>query len=155
MTYVIAFTFTSNNPQRAAHYANAVAEAFVASQRGTRTVATDEAADWLKSRLKALNDRLRSSEDAVAKFKLEHRIVNAGKDATTQQLRVTDLTQQVAAARARSEEAKARYEQSQRDLKANVDGPIKQDLLSTPASSAPMTRSRRSAGCSATVIPTS
>ncbi|WP_298281483.1 exopolysaccharide transport family protein [uncultured Bradyrhizobium sp.] len=131
LTYVIAITFTSNNPQRAAYYANAVAEAFVASQRGTRTVATDEAADWLKSRLKALNDRLRSSEDAVARFKLEHRIVNAGKDATTQQLRVTDLTQQVAAARARSEEAKARYEQSQRDLKANVDGPIKQDLLST------------------------
>ncbi|MDH2383588.1 GumC family protein [Bradyrhizobium sp. CER78] len=131
LTYVIAIKFTSNNPQRAAYYANAIAEAFVASQRGTRTVATDEAADWLKSRLKTLNDRLRSSEDAVAKFKLEHRIVNAGKESTTQQLRVTDLTQQVAAARARTEEAKARYEQLQRDLKANVDGPIKQDLLST------------------------
>ncbi|QOZ32126.1 lipopolysaccharide biosynthesis protein [Bradyrhizobium sp. CCBAU 53421] len=130
LTYVIGITFTSNNPQRAAYYANAVAEAFVASQRGTRTVATDEAADWLKSRLKTLNDRLRSSEDAVAKFKLEHRIVNAGKESTTQQLRVTDLTQQVAAARARTEEAKARYEQLQRDLKANVDGPVKQDLLS-------------------------
>lgn len=130
LTYVIAIKFTSNNPQRAAYYANAVAEAFVASQRGTRSVATDEAADWLKSRLKTLNDRLRSSEDAVAKFKLEHRIVNAGKESTTQQLRVTDLTQQVAAARARTEEAKARYEQLQRDLKANVDGPVKQDLLS-------------------------
>ncbi|WXD01427.1 GumC family protein [Bradyrhizobium sp. 27S5] len=130
LTYVIAIKFTSNDPQRAAYYANAVAEAFVASQRGTRSVATDEAADWLKSRLKALNDRLRLSEDAVAKFKLEHRIVNAGKESTTQQLRVTDLTQQVAAARARAEEAKARYEQSQRDLKANVDGPVKQDLLS-------------------------
>ncbi|PDT76495.1 lipopolysaccharide biosynthesis protein [Bradyrhizobium sp. C9] len=130
LTYVIAITFTSNNPQRAAYYANAVAEAFVASQRGTRSVATDEAADWLKSRLKTLNDRLRTSEDAVAKFKLEHRIVNAGKESTTQQLRVTDLTQQVAAARARTEEAKARYEQLQRDLKANVDGPVKQDLLS-------------------------
>lgn len=130
LTYVIAIKFTSNNPQRAAYYANAIAEAFVASQRGTRTVATDEAADWLKSRLKTLNDRLRSSEDAVAKFKLEHRIVNAGKESTTQQLRVTDLTQQVAAARARTEEAKARYEQLQRDLKANVDGPVKQDLLS-------------------------
>ncbi|WP_076866582.1 GumC family protein [Bradyrhizobium mercantei] len=130
LTYVIAIKFTSNNPQRAAYYANAIAEAFVASQRGTRSVATDEAADWLKSRLKTLNDRLRSSEDAVAKFKLEHRIVNAGKESTTQQLRVTDLTQQVAAARARTEEAKARYEQSQRDLKANVDGPVKQDLLS-------------------------
>nr|QIG99334.1 GumC family protein [Bradyrhizobium sp. 6(2017)] len=130
LTYVIAIKFTSNDPRRAAYYANAVAEAFVASQRGTRSVATDEAADWLKSRLKALNDRLRLSEDAVAKFKLEHRIVNAGKESTTQQLRVTDLTQQVAAARARAEEAKARYEQSQRDLKANVDGPVKQDLLS-------------------------
>jgi uncharacterized protein involved in exopolysaccharide biosynthesis len=131
LTYVIAISFTSNDPQRAAYYANAVAETFVANQRGTRSVATDEAADWLKSRLKNLNDRLRVSEDAVAAFKLEHRIVNAGKDATTQQLRVTDLTQQVSAARARSEEARARYEQAQRDLKTNVDGPVKQDLLST------------------------
>ncbi|KJC42323.1 lipopolysaccharide biosynthesis protein [Bradyrhizobium sp. LTSP885] len=131
LTYVIAIKFTSNNPQRAAFYANAVAESFVAGQRGTRSVATDEAADWLKSRLKSMNDRLRASEDAVAAFRLEHRIVNAGKDATTQQLRVTDLTQQVSAARARIEEARARYEQAQRDLKTNVDGPVKQDLLST------------------------
>ncbi|MFB9263804.1 GumC family protein [Bradyrhizobium erythrophlei] len=130
LTYVIAFTFTSDRPQQAATYANALAEAFVANQTRARTVATDEAADWLNGRLKTLNDRLRASEDAVAAFKLEHKIVNAGKDATTQQLRVTDLSQQVSAARARSEEAKVRYEQAQRDLKANVDGPVKQDLLS-------------------------
>ena len=43
---------------------------------------------------------------------------------------MTELSQQVAAARARTEEAKARYEQAQRDLKANVEGPVKQDLLS-------------------------
>jgi uncharacterized protein involved in exopolysaccharide biosynthesis/Mrp family chromosome partitioning ATPase len=130
LTYVIAIKFTSNRPDRAAYYANAIAEAFVANQGRVRTEATDEAADWLSSRLKTLNDRLRASEDAVAAFKLEHRIVNAGKDATTQQLRVTDLTQQVSAARARTEEARARYEQAQRDLKANVDGPVRQDLLS-------------------------
>jgi len=131
LTYVIAIRFTSNLPERAAYYANAVAEAFVANQGRVRTEATDEAADWLNSRLKTLNDRLRVSEDAVAAFKLEHRVVNAGKDATTQQLRVTDLTQQVSAARARTEDARTRYEQAQRDLKANVDGPVKQDLLST------------------------
>jgi uncharacterized protein involved in exopolysaccharide biosynthesis len=130
LTYVIGFRFTSNRPDRAAYYANAIAEAFVANQGRVRTEATDEAADWLSGRLKTLNDRLRTSEDAVAAFKLEHRIVNAGKDATTQQLRVTDLTQQVSAARARTEEARARYEQAQRDLKANVDGPVRQDLLS-------------------------
>jgi uncharacterized protein involved in exopolysaccharide biosynthesis len=130
LTYVIAISFTSNRPERAAYYANAIAEAFVANQGRVRTEATDEAADWLKSRLKTLNERLRSSEDAVAAFRLEHKIINAGKDSTTQQLRVTDLIQQVTAARARTEEARSRYEQVQRDLKANVDGPVKQDLLS-------------------------
>lgn len=130
LTYVIAIRFTSNRPERAAYYANAIAEAFVAGQKSIRTDATDEAADWLSSRLKTLNDRLKASEDAVAAFKLEHRIVNAGKDSTTQQLRVTELSQQVSAARARTEEAKARYEQAQRDAKANVEAPAKQDLLS-------------------------
>src|SRR3954471_11034823 len=32
LTYVIAMTFVSSRPQQAAHYANAIAEAFVASQ---------------------------------------------------------------------------------------------------------------------------
>lgn len=130
LTYVIAISFTSSRPERAAYYANAIAAAFVASQGRVRTEATDEAADWLKDRLKTLNERLRASEDAVAAFRLEHKILNAGKDSTTQQLRVTDLNQQVSAARLRTEEAKARYEQVQRDLKANVEGPVKQDLLS-------------------------
>jgi uncharacterized protein involved in exopolysaccharide biosynthesis len=130
LTYVIAMTFLSKSPQRAAYYANAIAEAFVASQRQVRSEATDDAAGWLNSRLKILNDRLRASEDAVAEFKLQHKIVNAGRESTTQQLRVTELSQQVSAARLRTEEAKTRYEQAQRDLKANVDGPVKQDLLS-------------------------
>lgn len=138
LTYVIAISFTSNRPDRAAYYANAIAEAFVASQGRVRTEATDEAADWLKNRLNTLSERLRASEDAVAAFRLEHKILNAGKDSTTQQLRVTDLNQQVSAARLRTEEAKARYEQVQRDLKANVEGPVKQDLLS-------MLRAQRSA----------
>jgi uncharacterized protein involved in exopolysaccharide biosynthesis len=131
LTYVIAMTVISNNPQKAASYANAVAEAFVAYQTEARTVATDDAAGWLNSRLKTLSDRLRASEDAVATFRRDHKIVTTGRDGTTQQLRITDLTQQVSVARLRTEEAKTRYQQAQRDLKANVEGPVKQDLLST------------------------
>src|SRR5437763_2324812 len=129
LTYVIGLTVVSNSPQKAASYANAVAEAFVANQGEARTVATDDAAGWLNSRLKTLSDRLRVSEDAVAAFRRDHKIVSAGRDGTTQQLRVTDLTQQVSVARLRAEEAKTRYQQAQRDLKANVEGPLKQDLL--------------------------
>ena len=130
LTYVIGMTVVSNNPQKAADYANAIAEAFVAKQSEARVAATDEAADWLNSRLKTLSDRLRVSEDAVASFRRDRKIVSAGRDGTTQQLRVSDLTQQVSVARLRTEEAKTRYQQAQRDLKANVEGPAKQDLLS-------------------------
>jgi polysaccharide biosynthesis transport protein len=131
LTYVIAMTFVSKNPELAARYANAVAEAFVASLAQVHTEATDDAAGFLNSRLKTLSDRLRASEDAVAAFKADHRIVNAGRESTTRQLRVTELSQQVSAARLRAEEAKNRYEQAQRDLKANVDGPSgsRTDLL--------------------------
>jgi uncharacterized protein involved in exopolysaccharide biosynthesis len=131
LTYVIAITFVSKSPERAAHYANVVAEAFVAGQTQVHASATDEAAGFLNSRLKILSDRLRVSEDAVAAFKADHRIVNAGRESTTRQLRVTELSQQVSAARLRTEEAKNRYEQAQRDLKANVDGPTsgRTDLL--------------------------
>jgi uncharacterized protein involved in exopolysaccharide biosynthesis/Mrp family chromosome partitioning ATPase len=131
LTYVIAISFVSRSPERAAHYANAVAEAFVSSQTQVHSVATDEAAAFLNSRLKTLSDRLRASEDAVAAFKAEHRIVNAGRESTTRQLRVTELSQQVSAARLRSEEARNRFEQAERDLKANVDAPSssRTDLL--------------------------
>src|SRR4051794_7295834 len=131
LTYVIAITFVSKSPERAARYANAVAEAFVSSQTQVHSEATDEAASFLNSRLKSLSDRLRASEDAVAAFKAEHGIVNAGRESTTRQLRVTELSQQVSAARLRTEEAKNRFEQAERDLKANVDAPssARTDLL--------------------------
>ena len=131
LTYVIAMTFTSSSPQQAARYANAVADAFVANQTQTRTGAIEDAASWLNSRLKTLNDQVRAAEDAVAAFKAEHRIINAGKESTTRQLRVTELSQQVSAARLLTEEARNRYEQAQRNLKANVDpSGARSDLLS-------------------------
>ncbi len=132
LTYVIAMTFSSRSPQQAAYYANAVADAFVANQTRLRTGAIEEAASWLNSRLKTLNDQVRAADDAVAAFKAEHRIINAGKESTTRQLRVTELSQQVSAARLLTEEAKNRYAQAQRNLKADVEGTTgsRSDLLS-------------------------
>ena len=121
LTYVIAMTFSSRSPQQAAYYANAVAEAFVANQTRFRTGAIEDAASFLNSRLKTLNDQVRAADDAVAAFKAEHGIINAGKESTTRQLRVTELSQQVSAARLLTEEAKNRYAQAQRNLKADVE----------------------------------
>ncbi|MGH6779834.1 MAG: GumC family protein, partial [Bradyrhizobium sp.] len=116
----------------AAYYANAIAEAFVASQNHAHTSATNEAASWLNDRLKTLGDQVKAADDAVAAFKAKHKIIDAGKDSTTRQLRVTELSRQVAAAQLLTEKAKNRYEQARRNLKANVEGPAgsRPDLLS-------------------------
>ncbi|WP_204270866.1 hypothetical protein, partial [Escherichia coli] len=42
LTYVVAISFTSKDAQKAAQYANAIAEAFVANQAKSRTLATEE-----------------------------------------------------------------------------------------------------------------
>ncbi len=112
VTYVVEVTFTSKDREKAARYANAVAEAFVAQQAGTRVEAATEAADWLKNRLTALADAVRNSEAAVAEARAEYGIVNAGNASTVRERELSDLVQQVAVARSRAEDTAARYEQA-------------------------------------------
>jgi uncharacterized protein involved in exopolysaccharide biosynthesis len=121
LTYVVAISFSSSDANRAAYYANAVAEAFVAEQAKTRSLATQQAAEWLNNRLAALRDQLTKSEDAVAAFRAQYKIIDAGRDSTLRQVRATELTQQASLAKLRAEEAKTRYDQIARDLRSNVD----------------------------------
>jgi uncharacterized protein involved in exopolysaccharide biosynthesis len=121
LTYVIAFSFSSSDATRSAYYANAIAEAFVAEQTKARATATEEAAGWLNNRLKDLRDKLTASENSIAAFKSKYKIIEAGKDSTTRQVRATELSQQMSVAKLRTEEAKSRYDQVQRDLRANVE----------------------------------
>ena len=121
LTYVVAISFSSSDANKAAYYANAVAEAFVAEQAKTRSAATQQAAEWLNNRLSALREQLTKSEDAVAAFRAQYKLIDAGRDSTLRQVRATELTQQASLAKLRAEEAKTRYDQITRDLKSNVD----------------------------------
>jgi len=121
LTYVVAISFTSSDANKAAYYANTIAEAFIADQAKTRSLATQQASDWLSNRLAALRDQLTKSEDAVAAFKTRYKIIEGGKDSTLRQVRATELTQQASLARLRADEAKTRYDQIARDLRSNVD----------------------------------
>lgn len=121
LTYVVAISFSSSDATRAAYYANAIAEAFVAEQSKARATATEEAAGWLNNRLKDLRDKLTASENAIAAFKSKYKIIEAGKDSTTRQVRATELSQQMSVAKLRTEEARSRYDQVQRDLRGNVE----------------------------------
>ncbi|MBH0237138.1 GumC family protein [Methylobrevis albus] len=112
ITYVVEVSFTSNDREKAARYANTIAETFVAEQSGMRVEAATEAADWLRTRLTALAEAVRKSEAAVAAARAEFGIVDAGNNATVREQELSDLVQQVALARSQAEQARARYDQA-------------------------------------------
>jgi uncharacterized protein involved in exopolysaccharide biosynthesis/Mrp family chromosome partitioning ATPase len=113
-TYIVEISFTSSDAEKAARIANVVAESFVMAQQGTRSVATAEVSDFLGERLDELRENLRASEAAVAAFRVQYGIVQAG-GSTSRELGIAELGRQVAVAQGRTEEARARYEQVQRD----------------------------------------
>lgn len=109
-TYLVDITYSSRDPERAAAYANAVAQAFVDGQNKARTDAAENAAGSLSARLGELRGKLRATEAAAAAFKIGSGIIDAGADSTLAQREISELSEQIALARTRTEQAKARYE---------------------------------------------
>jgi len=69
LTYVMNIGFRSHNPQRAAHVANAVAEAYINDQLDAKYQATRRAGDWMRDRIKELRDQSTNADRAVVDFK--------------------------------------------------------------------------------------
>ena len=110
-TFIVEISFKSNDPEKSAHYANSIAEAFVESQKQTYVSANEFAATSLLERLQTLQNNLEASENAVALFKAQRGIVDVTQDSTLLQRELIALNEQIAAANATSEAARAQYEQ--------------------------------------------
>ncbi len=131
LTYVLEIRFTSENADKAARIANAVASAYVSDQSAAKNAATGEAARWLNERLGELRGRVADAERAVATFKSESGIVDTGEGRTLADRQVSELNQQLILARARMAEARARLDQVARATAATVGaGAIPEALLS-------------------------
>src|SRR5207244_9007977 len=105
--YVLAISVTSPDPVRAARLANAVADAFLVDKLDTRFEAAKRASAWLSDRLVDLRNQLRESEEAVAKFRAEHRLYQTGSVTLTQQ-QLSELNGKLVDARADVAQKKAR-----------------------------------------------
>jgi uncharacterized protein involved in exopolysaccharide biosynthesis len=110
-TYLVEISYAADDPEEAARIANGVADAFAASQNQSRSVATENAAKSLASRLVELRAKLNQSEEAVAQFKAENGIVFVDQNNTLQMRQLTELSQQLALAKNATEEARARYDE--------------------------------------------
>jgi uncharacterized protein involved in exopolysaccharide biosynthesis len=106
-TFVVDVQVTSRDPMKAVHLANAIA---LAEQTQERADAARQVSQSLSARLQDLKDRVRQSEQNVEAYRAGNNLVGVnGQLVTDQQL--TEMNNQLGAARAHTAEAKARLDQ--------------------------------------------
>ncbi|WP_449257080.1 exopolysaccharide transport family protein [Bosea sp. (in: a-proteobacteria)] len=110
-TFVIDISATARDPERAAQIANALAEAYLEDQAAVRADAAQRATAALTGRLEELRSRLRIAEDKAEKYKEAHNIVGLGGNRSLSEEQLSLNAAQLAAARQRTIEAKAKYDQ--------------------------------------------
>jgi polysaccharide biosynthesis transport protein len=119
-TFLVDINVSSKSPRRAAQLANAVADAYFDEQVRAKNDATRIASNWLNGQLDELKSRVVASERAVEDFRAANNLtVSQGVTVNDQQL--TDLNNQLIAARAQTAESRAKYEQAQQLSKSGSD----------------------------------
>jgi succinoglycan biosynthesis transport protein ExoP len=119
-TYVVDLMVDTTDRDKSARIANAIAQAYLDEQTAARAEAARRATDSLSSRLGELRERVRNAEEQVERYKREHNIVGpTGRLVDEQQL--TELNNQLTIAKARTADARARYDQSLRVQRGGAD----------------------------------
>ncbi|MBV8473576.1 MAG: AAA family ATPase, partial [Hyphomicrobiales bacterium] len=133
-TYVLAVTYTSPDPTKAAAIANAFANAYLKEQLDAKFEAASQTASWLQTRLERLKQDSLSADLAVQKFKAENGIVVTGGDrpALISDQRLTELNERMVVARTDTAKAEARYKQIDDLLKSGRVGAAVPDSLDNP-----------------------
>lgn len=132
---VIAIEFSSENPELAARVANAIADGYIDMQKSAKRDATREAGDWLKNQVDTLRVRVDEAERKVEEFRTENGLFSTLRGTTQPQTlsgqQLSELTTQLALARAQMSEAEAKA----RSIRSMVEsgGPIESsEVLSSP-----------------------
>jgi capsular exopolysaccharide synthesis family protein len=107
--YILTIAVTLPDPAEAARLANAVAETYLVDKLDARFEAAKRASAWLGDRLVVLRAQLRDSEEAVARFRAEHRLVQSGGSTLSQQ-QLSELNLTLIQARADLAQKKARVD---------------------------------------------
>jgi uncharacterized protein involved in exopolysaccharide biosynthesis len=109
-TYVVDLTVETKDPEKSARIANAVARAYLDEQTAARTSAARRVSESLVARLAELKARVQKAEENVQRYKSDNDMVGAG-GVLVQEQQLAELNKLLTAARVRTAEAKARYDQ--------------------------------------------
>jgi uncharacterized protein involved in exopolysaccharide biosynthesis/Mrp family chromosome partitioning ATPase len=130
-TYVVDIEVWSTEPAKAAMLANAVSAAYLAESKQSQADAARRATTDLSGRLKELQDRLRTSENALAVYKAQNNFVGT-QDTLVSDQQLSAMTQRLAAAHALTLDAQSKYDQIESSRRGATDAGAIPEALQSP-----------------------
>jgi polysaccharide biosynthesis transport protein len=128
-TYVIAISFTSGNPERAAKIANLIAETYLDNELEAQYESSQRASVWLKGRLEGLQKELTTTEAQVETYKVDNGIVQTQNYNLISDQQLSELNSSLIIARADSAQARARYDNIQAIIESGNPETATSDVL--------------------------
>jgi uncharacterized protein involved in exopolysaccharide biosynthesis/Mrp family chromosome partitioning ATPase len=118
--FVVDVYVTSEEREKSARLADALAQAYLADQSEARAEVARRASQSLGARLDDLRTKVKSAEDAVVAYKQAHNIIGASGVLVTEQ-QLTEANTQLAATRTKRAEARSRVDQIEAALRSGAE----------------------------------
>jgi uncharacterized protein involved in exopolysaccharide biosynthesis/Mrp family chromosome partitioning ATPase len=130
-SFIVDVEVWSYDPAKAAMLANAIANAYLAESKNSQATAARRATSDLSGRLKELQERLRTAENALATYKAQNNFVGT-QDTVISDQQLTASNQRLAAARAQTLDAQAKYDQIEASRRASSDAGAIPEAMQSP-----------------------
>jgi len=130
-TFIVDIDVWSYDPAKAAMLANATSNAYLTESKNSQATAARRATSDLSGRLKELQERLRTAENALAAYKAQNNFVGT-QDTLISDQQLSASNQRLAAARAMTLDAQAKYDQIEASRRASTDAGAIPEALQSP-----------------------
>jgi uncharacterized protein involved in exopolysaccharide biosynthesis/Mrp family chromosome partitioning ATPase len=130
-TFIVDIDVWSIDPAKAAMLSNAIAKAYLAESTQSQAARVRRATNDLSGRLKELQERLRNAENTLAVYKAQNNFVGT-QDTLISDQQLSASNQRLAAARALTLDAQAKYDQIAASRKASTDAGAIPEALQSP-----------------------
>ncbi len=130
-SFIVDIEVWSHDPVKAAMLANALSNAYLAELKNSQSTAARRATTDLSSHLAELKERLRNAENALAVYKAQNNFVGT-QDTLISDQQLSASNQRLAAARALTLDAQAKYDQIEASRRAASDAGAIPEALQSP-----------------------
>jgi uncharacterized protein involved in exopolysaccharide biosynthesis/Mrp family chromosome partitioning ATPase len=130
-SFIVDVEVWSHDPAKAAMLANAISSAYLSESKKSQATAARRATTDLSGRLKELQERLRNAENTLAVYKAQNNFVGT-QDTLISDQQLSASNQRLAAARALTLDAQAKYDQIEASRRAATDAGAIPEALQSP-----------------------